>query len=110
MELLHSFGGRPQVISIVPGLLTITRKTSLVRTLRNVYGDAAFELVPRTFKLPDELDDWAEWVRRNPRQDNGLWMLKNNKQRGTGLRLVTTQQAFKVRGAACFACSSNTKI
>lgn len=90
--------GSGQVISIVPGLLTVTRKTSLIRTLRNVYGEAAFSLVPRTFKLPDELDDWAEWVRRNPHADNGLWMLKNNKQRGTGLRLVTTREAFK----ACF--------
>ena len=31
-------------------------------------------------------------------QDTGLWMLKNNKQRGTGLRLVPTQRAFE----ACF--------
>jgi hypothetical protein len=31
-------------------------------------------------------------------QDTGLWMLKNNKQRGTGLRLVPTAAAFQ----ACF--------
>jgi hypothetical protein len=33
-----------------------------------------------------------------PPQDPGLWMLKNNKQRGTGLRLVPTADAFR----ACF--------
>jgi hypothetical protein len=99
----------------------------------------AFTLVPRTFKLPDEMDDWAggpssvlfywllplcctavayvpllyvppgglvlpvcllglpvcvcahacaAWVQAHPQQDTGLWMLKNNKQRGEGLRLV----------------------
>jgi hypothetical protein len=28
-------------------------------------------------------------------QDTGWWMLKNNKQRGTGLRLVPTSGAFQ---------------
>jgi hypothetical protein len=47
-------------VGILPGFLCITRKTSLVRSLRTVYGDAcAFTILPRTFKLPEELDDWA---------------------------------------------------
>eukprot|EP00775_Hariotina_reticulata_P004710 gene4710-4960_t len=88
-----------QVVSIVPGCLCISRKTSLVRTLINTLGqDTAFQIVPRTFKLPDELDAWGEWIQQHPQQDTGLWMLKNNKQRGTGLRLVPTQAAFQ----ACF--------
>jgi hypothetical protein len=87
-----------QIVNIIPGFLSITRKTSLVRTLRTAYGDAAFKVVPRTFKLPDELQTWSDWVKRNPMQDTGMWMLKNNKQRGTGLRLVRTQDAFK----ACY--------
>lgn len=49
-----------QMVDIIPGFLCITRKTSLVRSLRTVYGDAcAFTIVPQTFKLPEELDDWA---------------------------------------------------
>eukprot|EP00878_Enallax_costatus_P021301 GHUV01022547.1.p1 GENE.GHUV01022547.1~~GHUV01022547.1.p1 ORF type:complete len:513 (+),score=138.38 GHUV01022547.1:1-1539(+) len=88
-----------QMVSIVPGCLCISRKTSLVRTLINTYGhEVAFTVVPRTFKLPEELDSWDQWVRTHPQQDTGLWMLKNNKQRGTGLRLVPTQRAFE----ACF--------
>ncbi|KAF8064478.1 Ttll6a [Scenedesmus sp. PABB004] len=88
-----------QVVSIVPGCLAISRKTSLVRSLLNAYGpDLAFSIVPRTFKLPDELDAWADWLAAHPDQDTGLWMLKNNKQRGTGLRLVPTRGAL----AACF--------
>jgi hypothetical protein len=39
-----------------------------------------------------------DWIANHPNEDLGLWMLKNNKQRGTGLRLVHTQDAF----AACF--------
>ncbi|KAF5835207.1 tubulin-tyrosine ligase family-domain-containing protein [Dunaliella salina] len=88
-----------QLVGILPGFLCVTRKTSLVRSLRTVYGDAcAFTIVPRTFKLPEELDDWADWISKHAHEDTGLWMLKNNKQRGTGLRLVRTSDAF----AACF--------
>ena len=47
-------------MSIIPGFLAITRKTSLVRSLRSVYGDeGAWGIVPRTFKLPEEMDEWA---------------------------------------------------
>jgi hypothetical protein len=57
------------VVSIVPGCLCISRKTSLVRTLLNCYGpELAFRLVPRTFKLPDELDAWAAWLAAHPQQ------------------------------------------
>lgn len=85
-----------QVVSIVPGCLCISRKTSLIRTLLNAFGpDATWAIVPRTFKLPDELDDWANWLQRHQGQDTGWWMLKNNKQRGTGLRLVPTSSAFQ---------------
>lgn len=58
-----------QLLSIVPGCLAITRKTSLVRTLVNTYGaELAFTIVPRTFKLPDEMDSWASWLQNNPDQ------------------------------------------
>ena len=49
-----------QVVSIIPGFLSITRKTSLVSSLRLAFGDAcAFSIIPLTFKLPDEMDAWA---------------------------------------------------
>lgn len=38
----------------------------------------------RSFKLPDELDEWSSWVAANPGRDTGWWMLKNNKQAGRG--------------------------
>lgn len=61
-----------QLVSIVPGCLAISRKTSLVRSLLNAYGpELAFTLVPRTFKLPDELDAWADWLRQHPQQVRG---------------------------------------
>lgn len=79
----------------MPGLLSVSRKTSLVSTLRLAYGDhTAFSVVPLTFKLPEELDAWSDWVRDHPELDSGLWMLKNNRQRGEGLRLVDTRHAF----------------
>lgn len=55
-------------MAIVPGFLSITRKTSLVRSLRSMYGDdAAFTIVPRTFKLPDEMDEWEAWINAHPK-------------------------------------------
>lgn len=57
-----------QLVAIVPGFLSITRKTSLVRSLRSMYGDdAAFTIVPRTFKLPDEMDEWEAWINAHPK-------------------------------------------
>ncbi|PNH11180.1 Tubulin polyglutamylase TTLL5 [Tetrabaena socialis] len=125
-----------QMLSIIPGLLAVSRKTTLVRSLRDTFGEAAWGIVPRSFKLPDELDDWGAWVARNPSRDTGLWMLKNNKQasggwgvvevateegrgrrmpptaalhrraRGTGLRLVRTAEAF----SACFEAVSRPDL
>ncbi|KAG1665105.1 hypothetical protein FOA52_007796 [Chlamydomonas sp. UWO 241] len=84
-----------QLVGIIPGFLCISRKTSLIRSLRAVHGDeTAFSIVPLTFKLPEEMDEWAAWIASHPQQDTGLWMLKNNRQRGTGLRLVKTDEAF----------------
>ncbi|GLI65804.1 hypothetical protein VaNZ11_009427 [Volvox africanus] len=89
---------RHQMLGIIPGLLAVSRKTTLVRSLRDLFGEAAWDIVPRSYKLPDELDEWGRWVAGNPERDTGFWMLKNNKQRGTGLRLVPTEEAF----TACF--------
>ncbi|GLC40170.1 hypothetical protein PLESTM_001009700 [Pleodorina starrii] len=95
-----------QMLGIIPGLLAVSRKTTLVRSLRDLYGEAAWDIVPRSYKLPDELDDWGRWVASNPGRDTGLWMLKNNKQRGTGLRLVRTSEAF----SACFETISRPDL
>ncbi len=58
-----------QVVSIVPGCLCISRKTSLIRTLLNGFGpDITWGIVPRTFKLPDELDDWGAWLNKHHSQ------------------------------------------
>ena len=65
------------MLGIIPGFLSVTRKTSLIRTLTAAYGSAAWQLVPRTFKLPDELDDWARWLGDHPevRTRAGHWLL-----------------------------------
>ncbi len=63
-----------QMVCIVPGCLCISRKTSLVRSLVMTYGkDMAFTLVPRTFKLPEELDEWGAWVQAHPEQVSGFF-------------------------------------
>lgn len=66
-----------QMVSIVPGCLCISRKTSLVRTLINTYGpEVAFTVVPRTFKLPEELDSWDNWIKKHPQQVR-FWVIEH---------------------------------
>ena len=86
-----------QMLAIIPGLLAVSRKTTLARSLRDMFGEAAWGIVPRSFKLPDELDEWGQWLAANPGYDTGYWMLKNNKQvcvcGGGGLRRLSSVPA-----------------
>jgi hypothetical protein len=75
----------------------ITRKSALYSTLQRTVGAAAAQIMPLTFALPREVGAWQRWLGANPEQDTGMWMLKNNQQRGTGLKLVPTAAAVQVR-------------
>lgn len=72
----------------------ITSNTPLVRPVSQfIHYTNTRSLVPivlsysllhivRSYKLPEQLEAWKQWVTEHPEQDTGLWMLKNNKQRG----------------------------
>ncbi len=85
-----------QMCSTIPGLLAVSRKTTLARSLRDMYGEGAWEIIPRTFKLPEELDAWAAWVSAHPEHDTGLWMLKNNKQVGSQKDAFVGQRTLRL--------------
>ncbi|KAL6752058.1 tubulin-tyrosine ligase family-domain-containing protein [Haematococcus lacustris] len=46
-----------QLISAMPGLMSLTRKRKLGSTLEAALGATAWDLVPRTFTLPDQLPE-----------------------------------------------------
>jgi hypothetical protein len=55
-------------------------------------GNAAFDIIPLTFCIPEELGAWAAWLDAHPGADTGLWMLKTGQDAGKGLRLVPTSK------------------
>ena len=72
-------------VSAVIGLNCLTMKKRLLLTLLQAYGPAgAAALTPRSFALPEQLEEWAAWVaRQGPRQ---LWMLKTGQDAGACVR------------------------
>ncbi|GIL89593.1 hypothetical protein Vretimale_1844 [Volvox reticuliferus] len=89
---------RAQVSAII-GLNSLTMKKRLLLTLREVLGpEAAFSITPRSFALPEELDVWEEWLRKQQkqqqteqkqttqrmRQQGGKWAWRSGVEEGTG--------------------------
>ncbi|KAG2432444.1 hypothetical protein HXX76_008790 [Chlamydomonas incerta] len=83
-----------QLVSAVIGLNCLTMKKRLQLTLAAAFGPGgAAALCPRSFALPEQLEEWAAWVaRQGPRQ---LWMLKTGQDAGKGLSLLPGEAAVR---------------
>jgi hypothetical protein len=56
-----------QLVAGIPGAIVITRKSSFFRTLEKYYGkQGAWSLVPVTFLLPNDYDQWRAWIKAHP--------------------------------------------
>jgi hypothetical protein len=56
-----------QLVAGIPGATVITRKSTFFRTLEKYYGkQGAWSLVPATFLLPNDYDQWQAWVKAHP--------------------------------------------
>lgn len=66
-------------------------------TLSAAYGDDAWQLVPQSYSLPGELQQWSQWLQQQEAQgtDPGPWMLKTAQHLGKGLVLLPGQQAYQ---------------
>lgn len=84
-----------QLLPCVPGLASITRKAKLVPTLKAAYGSAAFSIIPESYTLPTERDDWAQVLVQPDEGDEKLWILKTGQHLGKGLKLLPGKQALK---------------
>ncbi|KAI8474298.1 MAG: tubulin-tyrosine ligase family-domain-containing protein [Monoraphidium minutum] len=85
-----------QLVSALPGMMSITKKRRLSVTLKQAYGADAFDLVPLTFSLPSELGAWRAWLDAEAAagREPGPWMLKTAQHLGMGLCLLPGEQAF----------------
>ncbi|KAG2454005.1 hypothetical protein HYH02_001048 [Chlamydomonas schloesseri] len=83
-----------QLVSAVIGLNCLTMKKRLLQTLVAAYGPGgAAALCPRSFALPEQLEEWAGWVARHGQRQ--LWMLKTGQDAGKGLSLLPGEEAVR---------------
>ena len=112
-----------QLVSAVPGMMSLTRKRKLSLTLKQALGEQlAFGVMPTTFSLPDEIDAFRrhlaserEQQQQGPQGEEAggalqggeargssageeLWILKTAQHLGKGLKLVTADEAVKEAG------------
>lgn len=59
--LSHAVPG--QRVNCIPGISALTDKRRLIETLVRTYGEGAFQIVPRTFLLPEQYLEWRAWMR-----------------------------------------------
>lgn len=69
----------------------------LSTTLHAAYGDEAWQLVPQSYSLPSELQQWRQWLDEQQAQgsDPRPWMLKTAQHLGKGLVLLPAEQAYQ---------------
>jgi hypothetical protein len=68
----------------------------LSSTLAAVYGNHAWQLVPQSYSLPAELQQWRAWLDEQAAAgaDPGPWMLKTAQHLGKGLALLPGEAAY----------------
>jgi hypothetical protein len=69
--LLHTVPG--QRVNCIPGITALTDKRRLVETLVRTYGEGAFQIVPRTFMLPEQYLEWRAWIRAHVVGHSGVY-------------------------------------
>lgn len=85
-----------QLVSAVPGMYSLTKKRRLSSTLSAAYGEHAWQLVPQSYSLPAELQQWRAWLDEQAAagSDPGPWMLKTAQHLGKGLVLLPGEAAY----------------
>ena len=79
--------GSGSTVSIVPGMHHLTHKALMGRTLGESPGVA-----PPSFRIPTELDRLVGYIQAHPEEAETIWVMKENKHRGTGVTPVHLNQ------------------
>lgn len=82
----------------------------LPATLCEALGpELAWEIVPRSFMLPDELSGLAAWSAAHPEAAKELWILKTAQHLGKGLTLVPLEAAAAEAGKPRRRCGGGSE-
>lgn len=82
------------LISCMPGSEALTSKRGLIRTLIQAYGrEDAGVLAPLAYTFPADYLEFARVVKTDP---EALWVLKSEKHRGRGVRILPGREALKL--------------
>ncbi|KAL4853083.1 Tubulin polyglutamylase TTLL5 [Chlorella vulgaris] len=82
-------------VSCVPGTNAVTAKAALVTSLAAAYGQAAWSILPQSFRLPQEYSELAAQLKEDERSGaSSMWVLKEDVHRGKGVGVVTAHQAL----------------
>lgn len=102
-------------LSCIPpaGLDCLTKKRKLPVTLHAAYGDAAWQMLPRTYSIPGQLQMWQQCVLGDTKlagsadscagtvdgpaataSEVGYWVLKTAEHLGQGIQIVPSKEAL----------------
>jgi hypothetical protein len=69
LSLVHGRLRPGQLLCAQAGSGAVAAKSSLVPTLQAQYGqEVASKIAPRSFRLPEEAQQWQEWISQHPDQ------------------------------------------
>lgn len=78
------------VISVTPGMDSITKKSGLAKALIEAYG-STLDIMPYTFPIPEGILMLRRYFSEREARENDLWVLKENKHRGRGVTIVESK-------------------
>lgn len=82
-------------MSCVPGTQAVSGKAALAGSLEAAYGAAAWGVVPRTFRLPQQYPAMAAHLRaEHAAGRSSTWVLKEDVHRGKGVATATPALAL----------------
>jgi hypothetical protein len=81
---------------LTSGSICLLPQRRLSSTLAAAYGEHAWQLVPQSYSLPAELQQWRAWLDEQAATgaDPGPWMLKTAQHLGKGLVLLPGEAAY----------------
>jgi len=99
-----------QMVSVTPGMETITQKNTLIQSLWLAYGEKMSDIMPLTFALPEGLRMLKHYIdQASPEQLEEVWVLKENKHRGQGVNPVLLKDILPSIMANYVASSQQNK-
>lgn len=62
-----------QKVNCVPGMAALSSKGLLAASLTAAYGEGAFDIIPRSYRLPDQYWRWRAWLKLQVSANTTCW-------------------------------------